>query len=456
MTGAGEILLVACYELGHQPLSLAWPAAFLERAGYRPAVMDLSVAPFDAEQVRRARLVAVAVPMHTALRLGVAAATRVRAANPDAHICFYGLYAALNADHLRSRGHADSVLAGELEDALVALARRLDDSGRQNGTDAARVSLAKLDFPVPSRAALPALKKYAHLDREGTPHLVGYVEASRGCKHGCRHCPIPPVYGRRFFVVPRDVVLADVRQQVAAGAAHVTFGDPDFLNGPGHALAVARALHAEFPALTFDFTAKIEHLLREREHLAELAALGALFVVSAAESLDDDVLAILDKGHTRADIEAALSLTRAAGLSLRPTWVAFTPWTTLEGYGDWLDFIAAGGLVDATDPVQYALRLLVPPGSWLLDQPAMRRHLGRLVAEGFHYEWTHPDPRMDALAAEVGAVVAGAADRREDAALTFDRVRALAAAAAGAPAPAAVGLAPERRRPPRLSEPWFC
>ena len=449
MTDPGEILLVACYELGHQPLSVAWPAAFLERAGFRPAVMDLSVEPFDPDKVRRARLVAVAVPMHTALRLGVAAAARVRAANPDAHICFYGLYAALNAEYLTSQGHADSVLAGELEDALVALARRLADPGP-------RVRLARLDFPVPARAALPALKKYAHLDREGASHLVGYVEASRGCKHGCRHCPIPPVYGRRFFVVPPEVVLADVRQQVTAGAAHVTFGDPDFLNGPRHALAVARALHAEFPALTFDFTAKIEHLLRERAHLAELAALGALFVVSAAESLDEAVLAILDKGHTRADIETALAVTRAAGLSLRPTWVAFTPWTTLAGYGAWLDFIATEGLVDATDPVQYALRLLVPPGSWLLQEPAMRRHLGPLVPDGFHYEWTHPDPRVDALQADVAAVVAAAADRREDAALGFDRVRALAAAAAGAPAPASVGLAPDRRRPPRLSEPWFC
>src|SRR5919197_3337514 len=433
MTGRGEILLVACYEIGHQPLSVASPVAFLERAGYRPAVMDLSVGPFDADKVRRARLVAVAVPMHTALRLGVAAATRVRALNRAAHTCFYGHYATLNADYLLARGLADCVLGGELETALVDLARRLDDAARPP-----RVTLTKLDFPVPARSALPSLKKYAHLDRDGAPHLVGYVEASRGCKHGCRHCPIPPVYGRRFFVVPAETVLADVRQQVGAGATHVTFGDPDFLNGPRHALAVARALHAEFPALTFDFTAKIEHLLAQRAHLAELAALGALFVVSAAEPLDDAVLGILDKGHTRADIEAALALTRAAGLSLRPTWVAFTPWTTLDGYRAWLDFIAGERLVDATDPLQYALRLLVPPGSWLPDQPALRPHLRGLVPDGFHHAWSHPDPRVDTLQADVAAAVAAAADRREDVAVTFDRVRALAAAAAGVPAPAPV------------------
>jgi radical SAM superfamily enzyme YgiQ (UPF0313 family) len=503
MRDPGEILLVACYELGHQPLAVAWPAAFLERAGFAPAVMDVSVEPLDADKVRRARLVAIAVPMHTALRLGVAVAARVREVNPGAHVCFYGLYAALNAPELLG-SCADTVLAGELEAELVELARGVEsapaagpvrlgtprpsslghvaadwppDLASRVGTqypDAAggrgiprpppaagalstvRVGLDKLSFPTPSRSALPSLKKYAHLERNGGRELAAYVEASRGCKHRCRHCPIPPVYDGRFFVVPVATVLADVRQQVAAGASHVTFGDPDFLNGPRHALAVARALHAEFPEVTFDFTAKIEHLLRHRAHLPELAALGCVFVVSAAESLDDRVLGILDKGHTRSDIEAALGAVRAAGIAPRPTWVAFTPWTTLDGYHEWLDVLAAWDLVDHVDPVQYGIRLLIPPGSLLLDRPELGPVLGPLVAGGFHYRWTHPDPRVDRLADTVGALVAAAAERAEDAAVTFERVRAVTAEAAGAPPPPPLGLAPDRRRPPRLTEPWFC
>jgi hypothetical protein len=252
------------------------------------------------------------------------------------------------------------------------------------------------------------------------------------------------------------VVLEDVGRQVAAGAEHVTFGDPDFLNGPAHALRIARALHARHPHLTFDFTAKVEHLLRHRARLPELAALGCLFIVTAAESLDDDVLEHLDKGHTRADIEEALALARAAGIVLRPTWVAFTPWTTLDGYRAWLDFIAAQDLVDAVDPVQYSVRLLVPPGSLLIDHPAMRPHLRELVAEDFYFRWTHPDPRMDRLQAAVSGTVAEAAARGEDAAVTFDRVRALADEAAGVAHAPALVLAAERRRAPRLTEPWFC
>ena len=453
MRGAGEILLIACYEMGHQPLAVAWPTAFLERAGYIPAVLDVSVEPLDPEKVRRARLVAISVPMHTALRLGVRVAARVRELNPAATLVFYGLYAALNADYLLREAAAAAVLAGELEDELVDVVSRVESSHSFERRATVR---ARLDFAAPSRAALPSLKKYAHLDREGALELVGYVEASRGCKHTCRHCPIPPVYGGRFFVVPRDVVLADVRQQVAAGATHVSFGDPDFLNGPGHALAVARALHAEFPAVSFDFTAKIEHLLRHRARLPELAELGGLFIVSAAESLDDHVLGVLDKGHTGRDIAEALRATREAGIALRPTWVAFTPWTTLDGYRAWLDFIDSADLVGAVDPVQYGLRLLVPPGSLLLEHEAMRPHLGRLVADAFHYEWTHPDPRMDRLQQAVSAEVAAAADRREDAAVTFHRVRAMADEAAGVTARPIPADVPSRRRVPRLTEPWFC
>jgi radical SAM superfamily enzyme YgiQ (UPF0313 family) len=437
--------------------------AFLLARGYRPAVMDVSVEPFDPDKVTRARLVAVSVPMHTALRIGVALIGRARALNPACHVVAYGLYAQLNAEYLLAHG-VDSVIGGEIEGPLVTLVERLEagagPSAPGAGTAArpAAPHLARLAFPVPSRAALPALEQYARLERDGRHELVGYVEASRGCKHRCRHCPIPPVYGGRFFVVPPDVVLADVRQCVEAGATHVTFGDPDFLNGPRHALAVARALHDAFPHVSFDVTAKVEHLLRRRTMLPELRALGCAFVVSAVESLSDTVLAHLDKGHTRADVVTLVRLMRETGIALRPTWVAFTPWTTLDDYRAMLDFVDGEDLVDAVDPVQYSLRLLVPPGSLLASHPAMRPHLGPLVDGAFSHAWTHRDPRMDVLQAEVGRVVEEAANARADEAATFDRVRALADATAGTSPrrlPAERAL-PDRARPPRLTEPWFC
>jgi radical SAM superfamily enzyme YgiQ (UPF0313 family) len=479
----GAVLLISCYELGHQPLAAASPLGFLERAGFAPDALDIAVDPFDPDKVARAGFVGISVPMHTALRLGVRVAERVREINPGAAICCYGLYAALNADYLLEHG-ADYCVGGECETPLVALVEALEaqngpltlpspprGEGRVRGNGngkaptvpvagviqrgrPAQPFLQRLPFALPVRHALPPLQKYAWLDYKGERRVVGYVEASRGCLHLCTHCPIPPVYGGRFFVIPEEIVLEDVRRQVRAGAEHITFGDPDFLNGPSHALSVVRAMHAEFPGLTFDITTKVEHILKRGAILPELGRLGCLFAISAVESVSDTVLAILEKNHTRADMEQAVKLVRAAGIAPRPTWVAFTPWTTLGDYLDMLAFIEANALIDHVDPVQYTIRLLVPPGSYLLNRPEMKAHLGPLHQASFSYTWTHPDPRMDRLQKELSALVEKDVHAGVDPGVTFYRVWSLAAGRnPAAPVPS---LPPTRDRAPRLSEPWFC
>jgi hypothetical protein len=245
---------------------------------------------------------------------------------------------------------------------------------------------------------------------------------------------------------------------VQAGAEHITFGDPDFLNGPTHALRVTRSMHAEFPTLTFDFTTKIEHILKHRELFSEFARLGCLFAVSAVESLSDTVLANLEKGHTRADVFAALAIMRQAGVALRPSLVSFTPWTTLDDYLDVFEVVEREGLIDHVDPVQYAVRLLIPPGSLLLKRPAVQPFLGPLDEAAFSYRWSHPDPRMDALHQDVSQLVEAAAKTDEDPALTFEGIRALASAVRDGREPMALEthVLTNRSRPPRLTEPWFC
>jgi hypothetical protein len=335
---------------------------------------------------------------------------------------------------------------------LVSRIERLE-AGTVATADAAPsrpdVVLERLRFAAPARDRLPPLDRYARLLTDEGERPAGYVEASRGCLHHCRHCPIPPVYEGRFFVVPVEIVLADVARQVAAGAAHVTLGDADFFNGPGHALAVARAIHAAHPALTFDVTIKVEHILKHRARFAELGRLGCAFVVSAVESLSDEVLRLLDKGHTRADVDVALQILDDAGVPLRPTWVPFTPWTSVRDYLDILDWIDARGMIEHVDPIQLAIRLLIPPGSKLLALPETQAVLGPLEPERLSHAWRHPDPRMDRLAHDVLVAVEGGAD--------FAAVRALAEAAAEKPpAPRPVENKRVRGRPPKLSEAWFC
>lgn len=454
-------ILVSTYDLGHQPFGLASPAAWLRREGLEVTCADLTREKLSDAAVADAGLIAFHLPMHTATRLAAPVIQRVRAGNRAATLCAYGLYAPLNDAWLRSLG-VDEVLGGEFEEALAGIARGLAGrpdaaSGTDNagvGATSRGVSLARLQFLTPDRSTLPPLSRYAALNLgDGSTRTAGYTEASRGCRHLCRHCPVVPVYHGQFRVVQPDVVMADVAAQVAAGAEHITFGDPDFFNGPTHAMRIVRSLHERHPAVTYDVTIKIEHLLDHRELLPTLKDTGCLFVTSAVESIDDEVLARLEKGHTRAEFVEAVGLCRQASLTLVPTFVAFHPWLTLDAYCDLLDTIAALDLVEHVAPIQLAIRLLVPSGSRLLDVPDIRRLVGEFDRNTLTYKWTHADPRVDALQSEVSALVGRrlTSDRRN----AFEAIHQLAYTRAGRPAPRPTTSA--RTTPvPYLDEPWYC
>lgn len=452
-----NVVLISTYELGRQPFGLASPAAWLRNAGAEVTCLDVSREAFREDAIRAADLVAFCVPMHTATRLAVQLVGTIRELNPNAHICFYGLYAPVNEAYLRKLG-VGTILGGEFEQGLVDLAARLaaETNGKQREPV---ISLARQKFLLPDRGGMIPLEKYVRLIMPtGETRTVGYTEASRGCKHLCRHCPIVPVYNGAFRIVDRDVVLEDIRQQVEAGAQHITFGDPDFFNGPTHALTIVEALHREFPQLTYDVTIKIEHLLQQARNLMALRDAGCLFVTSAVESVDDAVLERLDKHHTRADFLRAVQMFREAGLVLQPTFVAFTPWTTLEGYCDLLEVIRENDLVESVAPIQLAIRLLIPAGSRLLELPEVPEMIGPFDEEALLYTWSHVDPRVDQLCEEIQRQVHADEKLKRSRAPIFENIWEAAHRAPG------LSVVAERAHPllvvraaiPYLNEPWYC
>ena len=448
-----NVLLISLYDLGRQPFGLASATAWLGEAGAHVRCLDLAVEKVDENAVAGAPLIAIHVPMHTATRLACALLPRLRALNPRAHLCLFGLYAPLNDQRLRALG-ANNVIGGEVETELVALYRRLSAAQHNASQESATVFLTKQRFRVPDRSALPDLSHYAHVVIADGRLTAGHTEASRGCKHLCRHCPIPPVYGGRFRIVQADVVLEDIRRQVADGARHITFGDPDFFNGVGHAMRIVTSLDDEFPKLSYDVTIKIEHLLKHARHLPRLAETGCLFVTSAVESVDDRVLGLLDKGHSRADFVRAVALMREVGLTLAPTFVPFTPWTSLDSYLDLLRAIVALDLIENVAPIQLAIRLLVPRGSGLIPVLREEGRLGRYDEEALCFRWTADDPVLDRLQDDLMAdVETGEADGLSRGEI-FHRIWERAHQAAGV---AALPLVVRPAAPvPRMSEPWYC
>ena len=454
-----KILLISTYELGRQPFGLASPAAWLRKRGHAVACLDLSRQALAEPQVQEAGLIAFYVPMHTATRLTLELLEPIRRSNPKAHLCAYGLYASLAAESLHAGG-VQTLLGGEFEQGLVDLAEHLSGLSAfpQIHPLDSNVSLARQRFVTPDRSDLPGLQNYAHLVMpEGKHRLVGYTEASRGCKHLCRHCPIVPVYNGVFRIVDREVVLSDIRQQARAGAQHITFGDPDFFNGVGHAVPLVEALHREFPELTYDVTIKVEHLRDNTELLKTLQDTGCLFIVSAVESLNDQILEKLQKGHTRQDFFSVVAECRRAGITLQPTFVPFTPWTTYENYLDLLEQLRRLELIGAVAPIQLAIRLLVTSGSRLLDIDEVRGRLGPFDAKSLFYPWEHSVLGIDRLCEELQDIVSSAEKLKLERAATFEKIWR------------AANLAAQRRVDerdfqtplavqgvPYLNEPWYC
>lgn len=429
-----RVLLVATYELGHQPGNLARPAAQLRERGHDVRVIDTSREAWDPALVEWAERVAFSVPMHTATRLA-----RELASDITKPVMCYGLYATLCDDV------ADAVVAGEYEDGLVAWVEGAAVGERiQLGSPRPRAH-----GPRPARELLPGLDRYAHVIVGEDIRLVGSVEASRGCAHRCRHCPVPVVYDGRVRVADEHAVLADIDQLVDAGARHINFGDPDFLNAPHHSMRVTRALHERHPDVTFDCTTKVEHILAHRDLWQTLRDYGCLFVVSAFESMNDDLLARLEKGHRAADAAQAVDVLRAHGIEIRPSFLPFTPWTTHDDIVALIDFVAEHDLVPNVDPVQYSIRLLLPEGSLLLRDRDLAGALGSFDETRLTYEWKPFDPAMDELQQRIAALVERSIASGESIAQTYAQVRAT------------VGMEPivvdgDSCDRPRLTESWFC
>jgi radical SAM superfamily enzyme YgiQ (UPF0313 family) len=405
-----NVVLISTYDLGHQPFGLASPAAWLRHAStlhdadVTVTCIDLSVSMLPRQQIAGADLVAFYVPMHTATRLTSAFLLQVQGINPEAHLCCFGLYAPVNETYLRGLG-VHTILGGEFETGLVDLVERLQTAVSLS-TPQPTILLNRQRFLTPDRTDLPPLTRYAWIDQgDGIQRRVGYTESSRGCKHLCRHCPVVPVYNGRFFIVQQDVVLADIAQLVAAGAEHITFGDPDFFNGPRHGVAIVQQMHGQFPHLTYDVTIKVEHLLKHQDLLPLLQESGCLFITTAVEAFDPAILNIFDKQHTPEEFKQVVALMREAGIALNPTFVAFTPWTTPEIYVNYLTTIAELGLIEHVSPIQLAIRLLIPAGSRLLELPETQQVIQPFDEAALIYPWQHPDPRMDVLYEQVFTAV---------------------------------------------------
>lgn len=408
-----KVLVVSIFEGGYQPMTVATAVTPLLEAGFEVSVLDTYVDGVQEDRFLDADLIALAIPLFDALQAGIELSAIIRKANPQAHITFFGQYATINSARLAGI-HGDSSISGEWEEPLVGLAQALSE-GQQRpvpgvvfstsltlGKGEHTVYLSRKHFRVPTRSLLPPLYKYPQPQVDklcGGKQIVGSTEIARGCHHKCLYCSVFAAYDGKVLMIPEEIILQDVRNNVEGGMTHLTFIDADFFNAKYHGIKVLRKLHAEFPTLTYDLTTRVDHILENKEAVSEMHDLGVRFITSALEFPSEKVLQVLVKETSLEQIEEAIRFLRDVGIKLNPTFIMFNPWVDLTDLADFHTFVADNGLDQLIDPIQYETRLHLYKGSPLLPLPSVREL--ELIEHEFHMEWKHPDARVDELYSQV-------------------------------------------------------
>ena len=423
---SATILVVSAYEQGQQPGTVATAAAIFDRNGHHVIPLDLSHEGLSDVDLSDVDVLAISCAMHTGTRLGLEFAAKSKARNPNLLVIGYGLYASLMADREVSEDAVDLWVGGEFEAALGEVSSNLADGISR---DISRIdgmgTTPKFDRAghiVPNRIGLKPPEHYAGARRLDGNVPVGTVEATRGCAHTCLHCPIPSVYEGKLRLVSPEIVLEDIENHIGHGARHITFTDPDFFNAVPHSFEILREMRRRHPEITFNATIKVEHLIEYEHRLPEMRDLGCLFITSAFESLNDDILDRLKKGHTSQDLELVLRIGSEVDIPIIPTWLPFTPWTSLEDMQTLLRFVYEHDLVSRTPPIQYAIRLLVPPRSLLEDVLRGENRLLEFDDSKLSFKWENPE--VDDLQEDIMKIVEDSHDSQSETFIadTFEQI----------------------------------
>ena len=376
-----KILLLSFYDLGKQPKIISELHKKLDNGSNQIDVVDYSIEEKNLT-LDNYDVLGIYASMHTA---SVLAEQYLRDRKLPNKLFVFGLYANVFSEMFSNFQSIHSFDSDELESLLEV---QLNPN-------------YSFKHSVPDRTILPSITDYSHIVDGSNNLIAGSVETTYGCKHECTHCPVPIEFKGMFKTFGTEKIITDVTNQVEEGAKHISFNDPDFFNGPKHALKILQLLNEKHPSITYDSTIKVEHILKYPDYFQELKNLNMLFVISAFETTNDHVLNILQKNHSFNDLNKAVELSLENKIDIRPTWMPFSPWTEQNDLISIIKLIENYKLRETVDPIQLTIKLLVPKNSLILKRPEMKEYLLDYDPSSFSYAWKYKFPNIDNIQNEL-------------------------------------------------------
>jgi radical SAM superfamily enzyme YgiQ (UPF0313 family) len=335
------------------PLGLALIAAVLEKAGYPVTLLDANARglkpediPHMVAEVDVIGLTAMTPTISTAIRI----ARYIKQARPGVKIVMGGAHATmLPQETLATAPEIDAIVRGEGDETIIELIRALEGnqsldsvagiSYRAEGqikSTADRPCVSDIDaLPFPAYHLLP-WKRYRPHPPHGMSLPFAAVVTSRGCPYRCAYCS-KPVFGSRFRAQSPERVVAELEYlKKKLGAREVAFYDDSFTLDKKRVHAIADKIISS--KLKIAWTCETRVNLVDKELLRHMKQAGCYAVAYGIESASPEIIKVLHKDTTIAQVEEAVRDSRAAGLQVIGYFMLGSPGETPETIRQSIDF----------------------------------------------------------------------------------------------------------------------
>ncbi len=348
-------------------------ATILKQQGWEVSLFIEEAAPIEFSRVLSADLVGISTITSTAPR-AYAMADEIRAA---------GVPVVLGGPHVtfltgEALEHADFVVRGEGEKAIVALAEHFTRgrplaevpglswrAGGEEFHNPVAEPVADLDsLPLPDPSLVEGL---------GGKGFFGYrvvpIQTTRGCPFNCDFCSVVKMFGRRLRKRSVENVLAELARHDDP-KTHVFFYDDNFTADRGHALAICRAISAA--GFRFEWSAQVRaDVARDETLLGAMREAGCSTVYIGFETVNPAALAASHKSQTPEEMAEAARRIRRARIGIHGMFIYGFDSDNRRNLRDTLRFAKRMGITTAQ------FLLLTPiPGTTVFED--LRRE-GRLL-----------------------------------------------------------------------------
>ena len=319
--------------------------AVLLKAGHQVHALDMRFSKISDDNLMeeihtfQPRIVGFTVTNWDVLE-SVRLAGKIRSVLPDLTVIFGGPQPSLCPIETVQYPGVDTVVRGEGEMTILELVEALEKRGSLSEIaglayrDSNGQPVLTDDRPLIeniSQLPWPAYELFDLLAYQAAGEMRLGITSTRGCPYGCTFCVGRKVMGRRIRCRrPTDVVTEMTHWHRTFGITHFCFVEDNFMGRPKHCTELLEELERARLPITYSLEVGVRADSLTKSICEHLKKSGCTTVAIGIESVDREVLKLVNKGEDLEAITHGIRAAKAAGLFVKGYFIVGLPGDTKE------------------------------------------------------------------------------------------------------------------------------